>query len=128
MCVFAAILSLTRKVERVSAFDTYSSFTFGSVPGGEPRFSFNGFNPGGLGQGGGGAVDNEGYYKVGLRTGHGYADLCFACGVEDTRHKTHTCRVTDWQYEYTHYKQTSHSLRLPIRWCPTKLASPLLLL
>ncbi|CAN0237293.1 unnamed protein product, partial [Pylaiella littoralis] len=50
-----------------SAVEGFSSFTFGSVPGGEPRFSFNGFNPGGMGGGGGGggaAVDNEGYYKI----------------------------------------------------------------
>lgn len=44
-----------------------AEFTFGSVPGGEPRFSFNGFGAGGMGGAGGGgaAVDNEGYYKVG---------------------------------------------------------------
>lgn len=43
-----------------------AEFTFGSVPGGEPRFSFNGFSAGGMGGfgGGGAAVDNEGYYKV----------------------------------------------------------------
>ena len=50
------------------AFESFStSFTFGSVPGGEPRFNFNGFNPGVAGgQQGRGVVDNEGYYKVGV--------------------------------------------------------------
>lgn len=51
----------------VLAFESFSSFTFGNVPGGEQRFNFNEFNPGGSGgQQGGGAVDNEGYYKVGV--------------------------------------------------------------
>lgn len=61
----AAALFLLGSLSRCSA----AEFTFGSVPGGEPRFSFNGFNPGGMGGfGGGGAkVDNEGYYKVGVR-------------------------------------------------------------
>lgn len=44
----------------VSAFDSFSSFTFGTQPGGRgPRFSFDGF-PGTSG----GNVDNEEYYKV----------------------------------------------------------------
>lgn len=56
-------------VNQASGFESFSSFTFGSVPGGEPRFSFGGFNPGGMGGGdaggrGGEAVDNQGYYEV----------------------------------------------------------------
>lgn len=62
----AASLFLTL-AKTCAAVEGFSSFTFGSIPGGEPRFSFNGFNPGGMGGmggGGGAAVDNEGYYKV----------------------------------------------------------------
>lgn len=62
LCVHAAALSLLAHSRAAAA-----EFTFGSVPGGEPRFSFNGFGAGGMGGfgGGGAAVDNEGYYKVG---------------------------------------------------------------
>ena len=57
--------SFSYQLDRAVAFEGFSSFTFGSVPGGEPRFSFNGFGPGGLGgMDAGGNVDNEGYYKV----------------------------------------------------------------
>lgn len=73
MCVYCfccAVVVMRLAAVEVMAFDSFSSFTFGATPGGEPRFSFNGFNPegfGGLGGGqggGGGAVDNEGFYKV----------------------------------------------------------------
>lgn len=64
----AAILGLFLGAQEAVAFESFSSFTFGSVPGGEPRFNFNGFNPGAAGgQQGRGAVDNEGYYKVGVK-------------------------------------------------------------
>lgn len=60
------------------AFESFSSFTFGNVPGGEQRFNFNGFNPGGAGwHQGAGAVDNEGYYKVGVA-------CCHSCPLEIT--------------------------------------------
>lgn len=75
MCVYyfcIAVVALLRLAAvEVMAFESFSSFTFGAPPGGEPRFSFNGFDPGGFGGfgggqgGGGGAVDNEGFYKVG---------------------------------------------------------------
>ena len=65
--LLVAILGFFLWGQEAVAFESFSSFTFGSVPGGEPRFNFNGFNPGAArGQQGRGAVDNEGYYKVGV--------------------------------------------------------------
>lgn len=58
LCVHAAAFALLAHVRAAQSRASAAEFTFGSVPGGEPRFSFNGFG------GGGAAVDNEGYYKV----------------------------------------------------------------
>eukprot|EP00752_Nemacystus_decipiens_P012564 g11127.t1 len=66
-CVHAAaFFLLTHLLGHGRSRASAAEFTFGSVPGGEPRFSFNGFSAGGMGGfgGGGAAVDNEGYYKI----------------------------------------------------------------
>eukprot|EP00903_Cladosiphon_okamuranus_P018242 g16781.t1 len=66
LCVHAAVFALLAHLPASRTSASAAEFTFGSVPGGEPRFSFNGFGAGGMGGfgGGGAAVDNEGYYKI----------------------------------------------------------------
>lgn len=58
--LLTCLLFVTRGNVRVSSIESFSSFTFGTQPGGRgPSFSFSGFP--GMPRG---DIDNEGYYKV----------------------------------------------------------------
>lgn len=112
------------EVKQALAFDSFSSFSFGSTRSGtgadEPHFSFGGFNPGGAGGlgGGGRAVDNEGYYKVWGAS----VDICLSplrlvdyaglmCGCLDSKY-TRGSQATRYTLPLTHAL-----LMRKVSWC-----------